>query len=47
MHIYNELFLKYGLILITLLIMLAYDIILLIFSVLIIILYSQIMEIDK
>ena len=33
MHIYNELFLKYGLILITLLIMFAYDIILLIFSV--------------
>ena len=32
MHIYNELFLKYGLILITLLIMFAYDIILLIFS---------------
>ena len=28
MHIYNELFLKYGLILITLLIMFAYDIIL-------------------
>ena len=41
MHIYNELFLKYGLILInfnTLLIMFAYDIILLIFSFITIIL---------
>ena len=35
---YNELFLKYGLILITLLIMFAYDIILLIFSFMTIIL---------
>ena len=47
MHIYNELFLKYGLILITLLIMFTYDIILLIFSFITIILYFQIMEIDK
>ena len=38
MHIYNELFLKYGLILITLWIMFAYDIILLIFSVITIVL---------
>ena len=38
MHIYNELFLKYGLFLITLLIMFEYDIILLIFSFVIIIL---------
>ena len=38
MHIYNELLLKYGLILITLLIMFAYDIILLIFSFITIIL---------
>ena len=38
MHMYNELFLKYGLILITLLIMFACDIILLIFSVITIVL---------
>ena len=38
MHIYNALFLKYGLILITLLIMFAYCIILLIFSVITIVL---------
>ena len=45
MHIYNELFLKYGLILITLLIHLIN--ILFHNNYFIIILYSQIMEIDK